>query len=822
MDSGHNLLHYRILNRLGEGGMGVVYRAEDTRMGRTVALKVLRAELAADEEWNRRFEREERAASTFSHPGIATLYDFQRDGTNSFYTMEFVEGRNLREILKKQGPLPLAQLTGCGLQVAEALAEAHRKGVVHRDLKPENVMESASGYYKILDFGLARFTAGELTAPGTGSRLETIPRDTTQAGKIVGTVSYMSPEQAQGVSVDARSDVFSFGSLFYELATGEPPFKRNNAISTFHAIVHEDPRPLREVCPDAPPDLERILTRCLDKDPARRYQKAAELADDLRLLHSGTESGSGSISAIRGYPGSRVARSWQTWGVSSRRWAVATWIGLALIAGVIVGQLWLSGPDGEGVGESARLGEGAAPSSPVMLRPPGDAARDEEPRSPTGLGPAGGRGAGGAGGDASELARSGQRSIAVSPFVNNTGDADSAWLTQGVPEMITTALAGSGSLSVISTQRLSDLNAMAGRDGRSGMDGATATELARWAGATMVINGSIYRMGGEYRIDAQAYDTATGQVLAATRAQGKDVFDLVDRITDELKARLLDLEAPPPQIAQGLVPPTQPKAAPTPQGGAEAGATTDGLPTSPGGTAPGRVTSAPSLTGEGLDTGRRASVAIPASTTRRATTSEAAFRHYVDGVNYYKDLRFKEGADAFRKALDADPSYITAQMHLGMSLLMNGDAKSGLAWIDKAGRRIDRLPEKERRVYRIIEQGYVKKDSEAAFKEAEAYTAAFPEDQEGPFWFAKGQADVEGDRFGAIRILHGVLRQEPDNLPAAAALSHQIAAMGSVDEAVKILEDYRTRHPRASAPIDRIIDECRSGEHANPDLDPTR
>ncbi len=780
MDGGKNLLHYRILDRVGEGGMGVVYRAEDTRMGRTVALKVLRAELAADEEWNRRFEREVRAASSFSHPGIATLYDFQRDGTTSFYTMEFVEGRNLREILKKQGPLPLPQLTGCALQVAEALAEAHRKGVVHRDLKPENVMESASGYYKILDFGLARFTAGELTAPGSGSTLDTLPREATQAGKIVGTVSYMSPEQAQGVSVDARSDVFSFGSLFYEMAAGEPPFKRNNAISTFHAIVHEEPRALREVRPEAPPDLERILARCLEKDPARRYQKAADLADELRLLHSGSESGPGRISAIRGYPGARVARSWQTWGVSTRRWAAATWITLALVAGAVVGQLWLFGPARDAATDATRLGEGgsplpgggprpgdgAAPSQPGKMSPLGDAGRSADAGSggPAGLipGPGGVSGPGGAGGGEAALAGSGQLSIAVSPFVNNTGDAKSAWLVQGIPEMITTALAGSGSFAVISTQRLSDLNSMAGRDGRGGMDGTTATELARWAGATMVINGSIYKTGDEYRIDAQAYDTATGQVLAATRAQGGDVFDLVDRITDELKARLLDLEAPPPQIAKGLAPSTAPKGLASPQGGAETGTVAGGTPSSPG----------------AAEAGRLAGAAIPVSTSRRATTSEEAFRHYVDGVNYYKDLRFKEGADSFRKALDADPSYITAQMHLGMSLLMNGDAKSGLAWIDKAGRRIDSLPEKERRVYRIIEKGYVKKDSDAAFKETEAFTAAFPEDQEGPFWYAKGQADVEGDRFGAIRILHGVLRQEPDNLPAAAALSHQMAALG--------------------------------------------
>ncbi|HXI03527.1 MAG TPA: serine/threonine-protein kinase, partial [Candidatus Saccharimonadales bacterium] len=341
VDDGRKLLHYRILDRLGEGGMGVVYRAEDTRMGRMVALKLLRPDLAGDDEWNRRFEREVRAASSFSHPGIATIYDFQHEGGSAFYTMELVEGRNLREVLKKEGPLPAPALVECALQIAAALAEAHRKGVVHRDLKPENVMESASGFYKILDFGLARCVPGDLLAPGTGSSLETVPRDTTQAGRIVGTVSYMSPEQAQGAAVDARSDIFAFGSLVYELATGEPPFRRANAIATFHAIVHEDPPPLGAALPGVPGELERILARCLAKDPARRYQKASDLADDLRALRGSGASGAGRISAVSGYPGANVARSMKIWGTSSRRWATVTWVLLALVAGLVAGRLWL-------------------------------------------------------------------------------------------------------------------------------------------------------------------------------------------------------------------------------------------------------------------------------------------------------------------------------------------------------------------------------------------------------------------------------------------------------------------------------------------------
>jgi TolB-like protein/predicted Ser/Thr protein kinase len=755
VDETKTLLHYRIFERLGEGGMGVVYRAEDTRMGRTVALKVLRRELVADEEWNRRFEREVRVASSFSHPGIATIYDFQQDGDTWFYTMEYVEGHNLRELLKKSGPPPVPQLIRCALQVAEALAQAHRKGVVHRDLKPENVMESDSGYFKILDFGLARYADAGMAAPGSGSALETRPQETTQAGRIVGTVSYMSPEQAQGLPVDARSDIFSFGSLFYEMAAGPAPFTRANAIATFHAIVHEEVRPLREVRPDAPPELEWIIGRCLAKEPRDRYQEASELAEDLRALQSASESGGRGTSAIRGYPGANVARSLKIWGTSTHRWAVATWGSMLVILALIAGRLLLF------------------PAAPAAPRPLPE---------PTAAGAASG-----AGTPAEEAASTSRRTIAVSPFVNSTGDAKDGWLVQGIPQMITTSLAGTGRLSVVSTQRLNDLMSMAGRDGAAGVDGATATELARWAGAGIVISGSIYRTGGDYRIDSQAYDTATGEVLAASRTQGADVFGLVDRITEEL-TRGLPGEREGAEVA----------------GGGPPAASLEGR-------------SGPASAAGGAPASAAATPATAAASAASRPVSPDAYRLYMDGISHYKDLRFEEGIHSFEQALAIEPGFAPAQMRLGMSLVLEGDAGSGVQWIERASGNGAGLPEKDRLIAHIVDAGYTARDAKAAEEEVEAYAIAFPKDQEAQLWLAQSRVDVQGDHVGAVRVLSRIVREEPDNLPAVALLGRSMAEMGSVEEAIGILEDYRQRFPRAAEKFERMIRELRARAQAPPE-----
>ncbi len=254
---GEGISHYRVTGKLGAGGMGTVYRAQDTRLGRTVAIKVVNAA------FTQRFEREARAIAALNHPHICTLYDVGEHGGAPFLVMEFVEGKPL------QGPLPVDEALGYAIQIAHALAAAHKAGIVHRDLKPDNILLTAEGSVKILDFGLAKL---HQTAP-EALKLTTM----TEQGAIAGTGPYMSPEQAQGEAVDARSDIFSFGAVLYELLSGRRAFARETFQATLVAVVAMEPEPLRE----APPTVARIVAKMLAKDREKRYQSAGELLREL-------------------------------------------------------------------------------------------------------------------------------------------------------------------------------------------------------------------------------------------------------------------------------------------------------------------------------------------------------------------------------------------------------------------------------------------------------------------------------------------------------------------------------------------------------------
>jgi Tol biopolymer transport system component len=257
--------------------MGEVYRARDARLGREVALKVLPEEVSADRDRLARFEQEARSASALNHPNIVTIHDIGQSGSVSYIAMELVDGQTLREIVV-EGPMPVRRIFSIAPQIAEGLAKAHTAGIVHRDLKPENVMVSKDGYVKILDFGLSK-----LVAPASGgvSAMPTLARPETHPGTVLGTVAYMSPEQAGGRAVDYRSDQFSLGSILYEMAAGEKAFRRDSAAETMSAIIREDPEPLARASPKAPPPLRWIIERCLAKDPEERYASTRDLARDL-------------------------------------------------------------------------------------------------------------------------------------------------------------------------------------------------------------------------------------------------------------------------------------------------------------------------------------------------------------------------------------------------------------------------------------------------------------------------------------------------------------------------------------------------------------
>jgi Tol biopolymer transport system component/predicted Ser/Thr protein kinase len=286
---GKTISHFRILAKLGEGGMGVVYKAEDERLGRPVALKVLRGGLGGGEEGRLRLIREARTAAAISHPHIAAIYEIDEADGVIFIAMEYVEGKTLRSMLMGR-PMEIRQALKIAAGIAEGLARAHRGRIVHRDLKPDNVMIASDGQVKVLDFGLAKLQRdrSELDASEL-SKLDTISADLTREGRIVGTVAYMSPEQARGQSFDARSDLFSFGIVLYEMATGRAPFKGSTELDTLTAIIRERTIPAVDLNPEVPPELERILEKCLEKDPADRYQDTGDLVVDLRRLIRSTD-----------------------------------------------------------------------------------------------------------------------------------------------------------------------------------------------------------------------------------------------------------------------------------------------------------------------------------------------------------------------------------------------------------------------------------------------------------------------------------------------------------------------------------------------------
>jgi non-specific serine/threonine protein kinase len=288
---GQSLLHYTVLRKLGAGGMGVVYEAQDSQLGRHVALKFLPAETAQDSHLLERFQREARAASALNHPNICTIHAIERHERRHFIVMELLEGKTLAEAMTRQ-PMEIARLLPLAIQVADALESAHAKGIVHRDIKPANLFLTDRGQVKILDFGLAKMSHGEVAQIASAEDRETMisKHELTSPGSTVGTVSYMSPEQARGHLVDARTDLFSLGTVLYQMATGTLPFQGETSALIFDAILNRDPRPATELNPSLPPDFVRILDKALEKDRNLRCQTANELKTDLSRLKRDLET----------------------------------------------------------------------------------------------------------------------------------------------------------------------------------------------------------------------------------------------------------------------------------------------------------------------------------------------------------------------------------------------------------------------------------------------------------------------------------------------------------------------------------------------------
>ena len=322
----HAISHYRILKKLGAGGMGEVYLAEDTILGRRVALKLLPSEHTQDQERLRRFKQEAKAASALNHPNILTIHEVGEADGRHFIATEFIDGETLRESLRRTGKMKTGDALKVAAEVASAVAAAHEAGIVHRDIKPENVMLRRDGYVKVLDFGLAKLTETVASQNVDTSAPTATLAAHTETGVVVGTAQYMSPEQAAGKTVDARSDIFSFGAVLYEMVTGQRAFRGDSQMGILAAVLNQEPEPPSG---NIPHDLTKIISRCLRKDPARRYQTMA----DLKVALQEVREESGAVSQLRT--------------PSRRSWIWAALLAMLVIAGFFAWQAWPPGPPAE-------------------------------------------------------------------------------------------------------------------------------------------------------------------------------------------------------------------------------------------------------------------------------------------------------------------------------------------------------------------------------------------------------------------------------------------------------------------------------------------